>query len=421
VPLRLVGALYIPIFLLLLPFAGYHSSNPVFLIYSWDYLLFLIGLALGGLALAFTLALMVRKAPVHRQLTFGLILLGIPVIMLLAVEAYLTYREPDAFAIYREWGHIKSPLVGFEAAPNHHWEQMGAVYSTDANTFRTHVAPRVAGEREILIVAMGGSDVFGYGLNDDETWPHRLEEILRKHFGEEITVINASNNGHNTLQQLIRMYVRVLPLEPDYIIFYGAINDIYTAQVGNRLISMPDALVQASSTRDYIGIKNRGKGFYLENSLLINYLRFYSGKFFTAPDGGRPAVQTVAVKDVPLSNSSWGYIRNIQNMHLMCKEAKARFIPVTLIADMQNLPESVRGQINMHMQALREHCRKTDVPLVDLHPAFGDITDKADLFFEDHYHPSRRGARFIAEQLAEALAPMIAQDRSVALEEDLPQ
>lgn len=411
--LKRTAVLFIAIALLLAPFVDHRSAEPVFLTFSWHYLLFLTGLAVSGLSLAIILSRAVRRAPPHRKLPFAFVLLGALVSILLAVEAVLGYLGRDLAPERHKWGQILSPFMGFENAPNHRWEIAGAVYTTDADTFRTHTAPRVSAEEETLIVVMGGSSAFGYGLNDNETLAHRLEHKLRARFDDRITVLNAANTGHNSLQQLFRFYNRVLPLKPELVVYYGAINDVRPRRMLNRMISLAPGVPEASTARQYLRLTNKGQGFYFENSLLMGrfkaiaetaYKRWTNGRHNDRPAGKwwdytvEEYVDTAAL-----------YIRNLDTLRLICRANGITFIPVSFIGEFDELLDAWEIGTTHYVKRLREHCAENGFPLINLNPAFEREKDKARLFFPDHYHPSPDGAAFIASQVADALIPIIAE------------
>ncbi|GMU20370.1 MAG: hypothetical protein AMXMBFR13_04670 [Phycisphaerae bacterium] len=404
---RKVLVLYLPVLLLSVPFFGHQSRDPVFLGYSRDYLLFLGVMVAGGFGLCCALLAFFHRAPADRQLPFAFICIGLLGGVLLIAELWLGWRDGDAFKRYREWGHIRSPFYGFEAAASHSWSQAGADYTTDENTFRKHMPPRVAPDEEIRIFALGGSSVFGYGLHDDQTWPHLLEERLRRRLGPRITVINAGINGHNTLQQLFRLYLRVLPEHPHYVLHYGLINDIESEKT-TLAINMPAALVQVSSLREYLRLENAGKGFYQENSLLASHLIHIAQRLVDRtpapasepPGGGEKQGDTGASR----------YIENIRTMELLCRERGIRFIPMTFLADLSKFPEQTAGRVRTYLQALRAFCQQSNIELVDLYGGLQPAMEGEALFFEDRYHPRAAGARYIAEHMAEILIPLL-EDR----------
>lgn len=77
------------------------------------------------------------------------------------------------------------------------------------------------------VFCLGGSDTFGFSVNDEETWPARLEQKLREAFPEQrIEVINAGGPGYTTFHSLYNFHSRILDYEPDMIIVYHSWNDL---------------------------------------------------------------------------------------------------------------------------------------------------------------------------------------------------
>lgn len=405
--LRRALIVYVPILLLLLPFLGHHSRDAVIGSYSWDYLLFLAGLGIGGFAIALGLIWLVRRARADLQVRFALLMLAIPICTAVAGEVVLGHIGRDLFHEYRVWGHAPSPLMGFEPKPNHHWEMVGATYTTDADTFRTHVRPRVARDEETLIVVMGGSCAFGFGLDDDETWAHRLEGKLRARFGDHITVINAGANGHNTLQQFFRLHLRVRPIKPAIVVHYGATNDVRPDWEADRLIHLPPEMPEATSAREHLRIQNSGKGFYWENSLTLDHVSRKVQRWFERRriDGNWP--DPPVYNDDTFTKTVAMYIRNLDGMRLLCERDGIEFVPVSFIADYDEMPPRWTAGIDLFVRAIRRFCYEQEIGFIDLYPDFRGIEDKGRLFFEDHYHPTEEGADFIAEHVADALVPII--------------
>ena len=72
------------------------------------------------------------------------------------------------------------------------------------------------------IVTVGDSITFGHGVNDDQTYPHLLEQRL----GSGFEVINAGIPGENSDQALMDLTERILPLNPQMVILCIGVNEI---------------------------------------------------------------------------------------------------------------------------------------------------------------------------------------------------
>ena len=76
------------------------------------------------------------------------------------------------------------------------------------------------------ILCVGDSGTFGWGVNDDETWPAYLESNLNQVTGRRFQVLNAGVNGYSTCQTY-RAYQRLDPIiNPQIVIVSAGRNDL---------------------------------------------------------------------------------------------------------------------------------------------------------------------------------------------------
>lgn len=69
------------------------------------------------------------------------------------------------------------------------------------------------------IVAIGGSNVYGAGINDDQTWPAQLENVLNSQSLTRVEVLNLGVAGYNPLQMIAVAEDALQNLEPDLILY----------------------------------------------------------------------------------------------------------------------------------------------------------------------------------------------------------
>ncbi|MEP6913303.1 MAG: SGNH/GDSL hydrolase family protein [bacterium] len=101
------------------------------------------------------------------------------------------------------------------------------LWSTNSWGFRGPEFQIPKKESTIRIVCLGASTTEGLGLHDDQTYPYFLQKELNEKFpGQAIEVINAGHHAFeiDDLVELLRQ--RVLPLQPDIVLFYEATNNI---------------------------------------------------------------------------------------------------------------------------------------------------------------------------------------------------
>ncbi|MFH0731779.1 MAG: SGNH/GDSL hydrolase family protein [Candidatus Omnitrophota bacterium] len=387
----------LPIFVLsvalLLPLVFYRSSKPQVGPYSIGYLTFLfvsfVLVLAGSIAAGWASLKSNNLFPAFRILGFIILL----VFFCITAEFLLRLKFNDAFSTYREWGHKKSIIFGFEAKPKNQWEAFGAKYTTDSFGFRACPGGdlwRDSNGRKIFV--LGGSSAFGYGLNDNETWPYLLENILRKALNDQlIFVINAANNGHNSLQILLRFYLRVLPLHPTHIIFYENINDVNLGQPDPDGVLISEDILFSDSVAAYWAKKNQDKPFYFRT--LLSY--FVENFMLPRPQASSENNQGI--------NAEY-YIRNVKTLYEICDSNNIKLIIATFIHNSDKMGAKTRDAIKRYNQLLRELAQSKNIFLIDLERIFETIQNKEAYFFEDSYHPSKKGAEFIADKITEEVA-----------------
>jgi lysophospholipase L1-like esterase len=99
----------------------------------------------------------------------------------------------------------------------------------------------------VRIATVGASTTFCAEVSSNEaTWPAQLQEILRRAHPEvTIEVINAGVPGYVAAQSLTNLEARVLPLEPDLVIYYEVNNDLAH---DTRALAQREGLLPATST-----------------------------------------------------------------------------------------------------------------------------------------------------------------------------
>ena len=76
------------------------------------------------------------------------------------------------------------------------------------------------------IIVLGGSEAYGHGLNDGETWSDQLQSLFDRSHPGKVEVINAAVDGFSSFQALISFSTRLLDFSPDLILCYLGWNDI---------------------------------------------------------------------------------------------------------------------------------------------------------------------------------------------------
>ncbi|HEY0780995.1 MAG TPA: GDSL-type esterase/lipase family protein [Thermoanaerobaculia bacterium] len=124
------------------------------------------------------------------------------------------------------------PSVITEQRPNATAFLMGARVRTEAHGFRLPDPATEAKRRpdNRVVVAVGDSLTFGWGVPEGQTYPDQLERLLAarcgQHGGRPATVHNAGIGNCNTSMELARYKLRIRPsFRPDWVILGFSFND----------------------------------------------------------------------------------------------------------------------------------------------------------------------------------------------------
>lgn len=206
-------------------------TNPLFLIAALlTFLLFVLGIAGLLLRAHRHLGTIETVRSIARIASWILISLGIALLLVeFLLRAYLSAagsREQKIMYLYSleeiralQSNLIPVPYISYvpdPAYPGHN--ELGYRGSEIA-------LPKPPGAYRI--VSMGGSTTYSTGTTEEESYPAFLESILRDDYGyNNVEVINAGVSGYTSWEVLSSFAFRVLELEPDMLIYYGALNDL---------------------------------------------------------------------------------------------------------------------------------------------------------------------------------------------------
>src|SRR5262245_40814790 len=105
-------------------------------------------------------------------------------------------------------------------------ERFPFTMTTNRMGFRGEVLAREKAAGVLRVIAVGNSSTFGWGVNDDETYPASLARALGTILpGRRIEVMNAGVPGFASFQGRRLLEEQVLPLSPDYVVLAFGFND----------------------------------------------------------------------------------------------------------------------------------------------------------------------------------------------------
>jgi len=191
-----------------------------------------------------------RQIPWPRKLLYASVLFALALVVCeaaLRVRATIRYGSAssglrDAMTVYDAAADLNVPRPGYEIAGNRIHVRINSL------GFRGEEVERQKPMATIRIVCLGASTTFSTEVSsNDMTWPAILERKLRlRHPGVRFEVINAAVPGYVSSDNLKNLKHRVLPLEPDLVIYYEANNEIVK---DTRELALADGIVAGRPSR----------------------------------------------------------------------------------------------------------------------------------------------------------------------------
>jgi len=247
----------------------------------------------------------------------------------------------------------------------------------------------------IRILSLGDSRTFGWGLSDEETYSHRLEQLLREHSGKAVEVINAGVNAWSYPQMQIYFREEGVRLRPDFVIVAEA--NLWTQFSEHK---SPEFVEQ-----------------FLRRVRLKNFLRRFALYHFFIEVQLQDFYQRHRTKFIPVDPKQDEFFKEQQQedpdkvfrdaIQILCLTAKTNGVHPILLY----LPTATElGTTNASpvFRAKREVANQIGAPWLDLTPQLKP-QGKALYLDADPVHLNAQGNAIVAERLFEALTNRMAQ------------
>lgn len=261
------------------------------------------------------------------------------------------------------------------------------------------------------IVSVGGSTTYSTGTTEEESYPAFLQSILRDDYGySNVEVINAGVSGYTSWEILSAFAFRILELEPDMLIYYGAANDLtvrewlpsdcYRGQNPQRglnghrgLFVERNAELQASALYRLVAIPLH----WMSNPLALDS-SFEPSRVQCKLDPGDTTLEKRLVANPPIY-----FERNIRNLMTLALAHKVQPVVSSWVYNVgADRPQLWQESIAQHNAVTRRIATEMDIPYIDLAAEFPVNSnywelDGVHLVAAGTYEQARRYAVFLDE------------------------
>ncbi len=257
--------------------------------------------------------------------------------------------------------------------------------STNSRSLRYKEVPVGRQPRTVRLLALGDSTTFGWGVEQDETYPANLERILQeKHPEVVVQVLNGGVPGYTSFQGLHHFKKNAAAYEPDIVLFGYIVQDARKTAITDKQQRLIDLEVQRRQRNPLYRLR-------LVRFLHWKYVKFLSWRNQQLSDEakGDPTAQT----RVPLRD----YKENILTFEKLCKAQDAQLV-------LFGFPLEVIGYTKHHRDLLAKVAKDRGLPHFDPSRQIHEASRRETLYFpEDKGHPNAKGCALIAKLLADYL------------------
>jgi hypothetical protein len=105
----------------------------------------------------------------------------------------------------------------------------GETIEIDERGFR-HTPGSDCREESLVVFALGGSTIWGWGAPDDSTIPSFLQQGLVRKQARPVCVVNLGEGGFVSTQEVVQLLLELQRgVRPDLVVFYDGVNDVIAA------------------------------------------------------------------------------------------------------------------------------------------------------------------------------------------------
>jgi hypothetical protein len=340
-----------------------------------------------------------------------------------AAEVCLRALAPQ-FRVTRDGMHEHDPQRGYRLRPDHEGDYLWG------HGLRYHVAVNGFGHRDgapdrradCRLLALGDSHTFGPGVDQAETYPARLEALLRERTGRAFEVVNAGVQAYGWLEEKeaaresLESGVRY-----DFVLLQTSWND-----VNDNAMGVPKFLIDRSGNLITYANRHRPGGYGawgMKTSAIgpIETAALRHSHVATLLIGGwRSAWHRWRRADVErdIERYKWQASRRVLGELLaLLRDRRVGLLAIVHPGAEVRQFDMRRAETERLVSLLREH----DVPISNLREALAALDDASEMFVPGDEHFNARGYEWMSRELVEPVlarleadAPRCLRERSTA-------
>ena len=326
----------------------------------------------------------------------GLGLLAVEVLLRMHQPQIFPHHPPGMYTKHSEIGHVLTPA--FDGTLERAEFVMN--FRTNEAGLRGSETPRMNPDT-IRILCLGDSFTWGMGVADSETYPARLEDLLRVEYPQlDIQVLNGGTPQYGSRDELAWLKDRGAELKPDFLIlFFDPLDDFEQnrAPARLRLEFRDDMLWHRDAYAETIRPAPWRFLYWLKHRSHLVHL--------VSERVGSLAMRTGLLGDWEKASSSHFTAEESETTQSVLREISAAAGRMEAKTMFLFAPEKLQvlGGLAPPLRAARvieEVAQTTDAAFVDLSYPWASENDVSRLFLEEGGHWTVEGNDFVASVLA---------------------
>ncbi len=335
--------------------------------------------------------------------------------MVLRVTAVVPARSLE-YVKASQWAEIPGPLAPNQSYTDSFKRRLPFTVTTNNLGLRGEDTTLAKPAGTVRVLCLGDSYTFGAFVNDAETWPAQLQATLRERNPDRpIEVINGGISGFTIVDELAFLREHGLALEPDAVVVAFVLNDLadLTRRVSSREMLRRSAEEQESSS--LAPVKR-----LLRRTAIYNML-FIARAWLAKERGADPTVQEVDIRHLlaPTYDDQTLELFDRYRGHLLEMKTLLDGPAIGLVFMIYPFWEQIARKEGDHaQQRLARMAAEMGIPVLDLLPAYrkNDPTGRKYFHMPEDHHPSWRGYRTAARQLAPIIEASLSWREQPALQ-----
>ena len=340
-------------------------------------------------------------------LSNSLLCFGSLLITFAFLELSIRLKWPQVFPPHPQGIYVSDNDLGYVLKPGFKGEFSGAEFHVPVSTNEQGLRGKnlaTPSQKTFRVLCLGDSFTWGWGVNDDSTFPAVMEKFLQTHYQQlDIQVLNAGVPGYGTDEELEFLKKTGASLRPDLVIvqFFSGNDFDDNLYPANRVFEIRDEMLcqildpgkdktphwlrqvyRLKQKSHFFHLASERAGYFLSQAGLLARLEKSSSEYFDEEDAERARNLLIEINHV---------------VERLGADILFVFVPEKM--QLLSKPKAILRAANV----VRSAAAEAGAPWVDLTSSLTSMPDINELYFVQDAHWTSKGHLYVAQVLTERI------------------